>query len=104
MTETIADKRRLKLTKFLIQNKHNEQKSNSIRTCSLNNNNKQTHDKKRSTITNLKAGTNKRKDYPINIRSGQLKDDSDYNNDEVSDSRKMKTSFEKKRGFKYNQF
>ena len=96
MTETIADKRRLKLTKFLIQNKHNEQKSNSIRTCSLNNNHKQTHDQKRSTITNLGAGTNKRKNYPINIRSGQLKDDSDYNNDEVSDSRKMKISFEKK--------
>ena len=96
MTETIADKRRLELTKPLIQNMHNEQKSNSIRTCSLNNNNKQTHDQKRSTIMNLGAGTNKRKDYPINIRKGQLKDDSEYNNDEVSDSRKMITFFEKK--------
>ena len=94
MTETNIDKRRLESTKVLKQNNHNEQKSNSIRTCSLNNNNKQTHDQKRSTITNLGAGTNKRKNYPINIRSGQLKDDSDYNNDAVSDSRKMKISFE----------
>ena len=68
MTETNHDKRRLESTKVLKQNKHNEQKSNSIRTCSLNNNNKQTHDQKRNTITNLGAGTNKRKNYPINSR------------------------------------
>ena len=56
MTETNYDKQGQESTKVLKQNKYNEQKSNSIRTCSLNNNNKQTHDQKKSTITNLRAG------------------------------------------------
>ena len=72
MTETNHYKRRLESTEVLKQNKDDEQKTNSIRTCLLNDNNKQTHDQKRSSRTNLKARTNKRNNYPINIRSGQF--------------------------------